>query len=229
MKKILSCCLFILCFIAVHEVFAQKDIDLQLELLEPIDGSVYNAGDTMFIEIRIINHGPEDIQLEDTFRIANNETFVPMLITNVEIPASTNFDFLIGVTIYAPEEDESISRCYYILSQANVGFLDDIQDNDTTCFTVTFKGSTTSIDENLKETVMVYPNPMSDVLNIDLGGWNSKEVIITIYDLLGKKIYQKATKHQERVSIQTDMWSTGIYILDIEGHKERRRVKVQKE
>lgn len=229
MKKILSCCLFILCFTVVHEVFAQKDIDLQLELLEPIDGSVYNAGDTMFIEMRVINHGPEDIQLEDTFRIVDNETFVPMLITNVEIPASAHFDFLIGVTIYTPEEDELISRCYYILSQSNVGFLDDIQDNDTTCFTVTFKGVTTSIDENLKETVMAYPNPMRDVLNIDLGSWNSQEVIITIHDLLGKKIFQKAMKHQERVTIQTEAWSTGVYILDIEGHKERRRVKVQKE
>lgn len=57
-----------------------------------MDNSVFSAGDTMFIDLSIINNGPDDIQEEDTFVITNDETLVYMLMTNFEIPAGTSLD-----------------------------------------------------------------------------------------------------------------------------------------
>ncbi len=65
---------------------------------------------------------------------------------------------------------------------------------------------------NPDEQVILYPNPVSDILNvsIDNNGWGGSE--ITIYDCSGTLIIERRCEGN-RVSVNTSGLSSGIYIL----------------
>ena len=79
--------------------------------------------------------------------------------------------------------------------------------------TCTFiNGLLSSNDFNLENRVKLFPNPINqnDVLEIDISGFES--VLITIYDGLGKKVYNTTKSNN---FINTSSFSKGIYIVKI--------------
>ena len=63
-------------------------------------------------------------------------------------------------------------------------------------------------------TIAVYPNPVRDVMNIDLNGYTGKIDNISLYNIQGQKVYEMANiPGHQTVNIQTDKLPKGIYIL----------------
>ena len=66
-----------------------------------------------------------------------------------------------------------------------------------------------SIDETTDNTLLIYPNPVKDILNI-IG---QNELTIEIYNSLGQKIY--STNCENNIIIETNTWNCGIYLVKI--------------
>lgn len=64
------------------------------------------------------------------------------------------------------------------------------------------------------EKVSVYPNPATDVVNIDLNGKQAKEV--SIYSTIGRKMYQSAVNNQNsRTTVPVSHLPNGNYIINV--------------
>jgi hypothetical protein len=73
-----------------------------------------------------------------------------------------------------------------------------------------------SIDENQSniEDIIVYPNPTSDVVYINLP--NNNEVnLIKIFDVTGKVIYSNEYKNIEKIEINVSNFKKGIYFISV--------------
>jgi hypothetical protein len=92
--------------------------------------------------------------------------------------------------------------------------------------------STAGIDNNEEATLLVYPNPASDFVNIEFSSVEQGEAILSIYDMLGKKVYDvnlgqingKVVK-----TINTSTYAKGVYNvkLNINNHDHNTKVIVK--
>ena len=80
---------------------------------------------------------------------------------------------------------------------------------DTASFNVTYITST-DISNNIESSVVLYPNPVNDILNI------SSSNIIKSYDvkdLLGRVIYSSSETNSNNISLNTSSFSNNIYLV----------------
>ena len=80
---------------------------------------------------------------------------------------------------------------------------------DTASFNVTYITST-DISNNIESSVVLYPNPVNDILNI------SSSNIIKSYDvkdLLGRVIYSSSEINSNNISLNTSSFSNNIYLV----------------
>lgn len=81
-------------------------------------------------------------------------------------------------------------------------------------------------DQLLKEQFALYPNPISDVMNISF----PKDIIeaeIAIYNVLGKKVFErKMSSSNTRINLEN--LTTGMYIVTIRSEKKTNSFKVVK-
>jgi hypothetical protein len=66
--------------------------------------------------------------------------------------------------------------------------------------------------------VIVYPNPFHNLLNLQLQGMREAEV--NIYDIFGKKVYSKI-QDSDLLSISTDTWQKGLFIVIVKDQYNR--------
>lgn len=82
--------------------------------------------------------------------------------------------------------------------------------------------SVVGIEELLDDgsTIGVFPNPSSDIFNININLSNSKkQVVITVFDVIGKSVYTETIKNpttQINKSINLTSFSKGVYVLNIQ-------------
>jgi len=85
--------------------------------------------------------------------------------------------------------------------------------------------STTDISDNCEASINIYPNPITDVLNIDLG--ETKTCKISIFNSLGLLVYNKIHE-QKALKIETTDWKQGVYVIYIETKQQRMVAKIVK-
>ena len=98
----------------------------------------------------------------------------------------------------------------------------DVDDcfSDTTSFDVTFVSGTGIL--NLDNVFNIYPNPTSDIINIDAKG-NNQYLSATVYDIFGKLLINtKSTK------ISLNKFEDGVYILEINTPKNTYTTRIIK-
>ncbi len=70
-------------------------------------------------------------------------------------------------------------------------------------------------NQNLEEvTIQVFPNPTTDILNIKME--NPTPSHITIFNIYGKKVFEKMDVNQSEIQVSTSHFSQGVYFLKIE-------------
>lgn len=73
---------------------------------------------------------------------------------------------------------------------------------------------TTDIQETQLSNIHVYPNPISEVLNIDLEN-NYKEIDVKIIDSQGKLISQTRYNETNYLKFDTKIWHNGLYLIQL--------------
>ena len=81
--------------------------------------------------------------------------------------------------------------------------------NDITASTTLSTNEVISNDE-----FSISPNPATSKLNVYLPQ-NSKNATISVYDVLGKKVYSKSIDALSSTSVDVSNWNSGVYIIRI--------------
>ena len=76
--------------------------------------------------------------------------------------------------------------------------------------------------------ISLYPNPCTEVLNIQLGQFES-EKRITVFNSAGQAVYEKTTFDNEIQINEVGFWQSGVYMVHVEvdRHKVVRKVVVE--
>ncbi len=69
-------------------------------------------------------------------------------------------------------------------------------------------------ENEVKETVKAYPNPVSDILVVN--PQSNEQVTISLYDLEGRKLNQFTSSSGERIKIPMSNYRSGVYFLRID-------------
>jgi hypothetical protein len=98
--------------------------------------------------------------------------------------------------------------------------------------TISVKGLTDcqgSFEKNifLGNNINIYPNPVDDVLQINLGT-SSSQTTVEIYSLLGKRLYTQTTA-LNRLIIDTSNFAKGTYILNVNSATDHQNLKIIKQ
>ncbi len=70
----------------------------------------------------------------------------------------------------------------------------------------------------------IYPNPANDYVNVNFS--NSTNGNVSVYNMAGKKLMQKAMVNQNEVRLDTSNLATGVYLLSIESDAAKRTSKL---
>lgn len=108
----------------------------------------------------------------------------------------------------------------YALEVRNFGCIDT-----SACFDV---DSYASIDENEKLNLTVYPNPVSDVLIIELNETPTNTSVL-ILDITGKEVYRSDYMNQNSISINMNGIDKGIYILKVFNEEKEKSIRIVKQ
>ena len=99
------------------------------------------------------------------------------------------------------------------------------------CDTVTINQSVDviklSINDFYLNAISVYPNPASDLIFIDLKGFNTHDgITYKVFDILGNQLYLSQTINDQLVQINTSNWASGVYLLNINTSKQQLTRKI---
>jgi blue copper oxidase len=74
--------------------------------------------------------------------------------------------------------------------------------------------------------IKVYPNPVSDMMNIDINEIDQTQPLqLAIYDVLGKIVYASSIS-QMQSAINTSHWSKGIYTISLSQNQNSIHKKI---
>lgn len=68
------------------------------------------------------------------------------------------------------------------------------------------------VSENL---LKIFPNPAHDILNIELLLQNNLPVEISVFDLLGNKVYNNVRKAEKNISVPIQNLQSGVYYISV--------------
>ncbi len=94
-----------------------------------------------------------------------------------------------------------------------------------------FTDFSTKIEEPLslkKQLLSVYPNPVTNVLNIDLTGIALQEGTLSILNFEGKTVLTRQVSHKGVLSLDIGHLSKGLYLCRYANVSETRTVKIIK-
>lgn len=82
-----------------------------------------------------------------------------------------------------------------------------------------------SISELNNLNINIYPNPVSDILFINLDDESEKDITISVYSALGKCCMQLSSENNDKVELNVSSLPTGVYIISIESLDRSRSIK----
>ena len=124
-----------------------------------------------------------------------------------------------GNTVQIPNYDSTYTVCL------TVGFDWPMWCYDTYCDTITISNDTAlSVNVFDLETLNIFPNPVDNVLNIEILNGNTSAYRVLVYNIVGDLLIDKSVEQQERLSV--DYLSSGLYFIKL--MKKDQLLKTQK-
>ncbi len=238
-----------ICIVTINNEFFLNDI---VNLSEPINFIVYSIIVLDYFVMNSNNHYANFENFQTDYTIENG-IFRHQLISNdVQGPVTFQYErnFTQNFDIYSlPEATNSISLDFYtgefiwkkpvqagkyllafeLIEQQGIShrqrfMIVEIKESDLT---------TSSQDSNYEAfKVSVAPNPASDLLLLQLGGFH-EPVSVRVFNALGQEIYETqvaASPQVETLRIPVATWPTGVYSVQIQsgGKVLTRQVAVQR-
>jgi subtilisin family serine protease len=81
-------------------------------------------------------------------------------------------------------------------------------------------------EQNFETTITVFPNPVTNQLNIQAGSGDFSLLNVQIYNVLGKKVFEKKALQSKIINVTA--LKKGIYILKIENGNQQKIIKLVK-
>jgi hypothetical protein len=181
---------------------------------------------------RVYNNGNVDIGAFE-YQGVQKCIFINFVITNGVIPGA---DFYVWLNSNIFQITDSTGKCgfdynstgedflYQISYGGYLNFSDSIYNlmNDTTIY-LTFN----SIEESPRNSnFLIYPNPISNELNIEFKG-NNEKVNFEILNSIGQVVYKG--NFVGKTIVQTKNFASGVYLIKLENNKTFQFKKVIKE
>ena len=111
---------------------------------------------------------------------------------------------------YCLDESDPVQRRYFFVKEENGSLLEIIASNDLSELDASWTVIITGLAE--KEIKLLYPNPVSDFLNLSCNGENTR---IEIYDLKGTRFFSGLLS--ETCQLNVSFLKTGIYLVNVSG------------
>jgi septum formation inhibitor-activating ATPase MinD len=95
-----------------------------------------------------------------------------------------------------------------------------------------FTDLSTNVEEPLsvqKQMLSVYPNPVTNVLNIDITGTVQEEGTLIIFNFEGKPVLNRQVSHAGVLSLDISHLPKGLYLCRYANMTETRTVKIIKQ
>ena len=95
-----------------------------------------------------------------------------------------------------------------------------------------FSDISTDLQEDLSvqnQMLKVYPNPVGDILNIDLTGMSEAEGTLSILNFEGKTVLSRQVNNEGVLSLDISSLPTGIYLCRYSNATEIKTVKIIKQ
>jgi len=213
---------------------AQSVFTTDLEIIPDTDVTEFtlDPGDSVDIGLRVINHGPDDIDTTNYILWGLNDFAGFLVVQGNEgelLPIATG-DTVISKGIRfkysedaAFEETTPIEVCYYLKTNLDPDeFITDTnQENDTFCFTVIYtKNEHPSAMEQVKNkeiAIAVYPNPAENIVHIPLNKSRGLQMI-TVFTADGRVCYRKEAdaNNTREIVLATGEWPRGFYFVKVQ-------------
>lgn len=84
------------------------------------------------------------------------------------------------------------------------------------------------IDTNFETNVLIYPNPSADIFNIDLTNVEQKYDEVTIYSILGDKVFSAEVSRKELNTINLSHLANGYYFAKLFSENGNTTIKLIK-
>jgi hypothetical protein len=145
---------------------------------------------------------------------------VKLLEHNKAISAAVSNEYEVTFDWEAPAVGTGTVTLWAIFNGVNGNGIDDAGDVVSMPFSMTIEENTNSYVEAIapEATVSVYPNPVTDYLNISLGKARSGSYTVTVYDLRGRNIHQdelQVSGSHAGLRIPATDWKPGMYIIRV--------------
>lgn len=96
------------------------------------------------------------------------------------------------------------------------------------CYSILVDIIRSNLDEKSIGEIKVYPNPFSDIINIDFST-NQIAGIVKILDVSGREVLNRKVNHNKSIEINLSEVQSGVYIVSLETNGEMRFAKIVKE
>jgi hypothetical protein len=132
---------------------------------------------------------------------------------NLQLSFSQLAGFDAGVTIFLRDKFLNTTIAINQNKTITVNLADNSKGDNR--FELIFKNASTSLNAKdvLPINVLVYPNPATDLLQVDLENVNFKNSILTVYNLAGAKMLTGSINSKTTLNIEN--WSSGVYFVNI--------------
>lgn len=227
---------------------AQATFTADLEFLPQDEVSAYTleVGENVHVGVNIVNHGPDDIDTTE-FVIFGMTTIPDHMSLVVQGMEGERFPILSGDTVFSRgvvfgyseeftyERDTTFEFCFFskVNWDADEFVFDPNEKNDTTCFTITYKGVGVSSAKDIKlaSKISIYPNPATDIVNIPVAAMHrGQDITLTVAAIDGRIVHTQSVKQNDRpIELSLNKWTKGLYIVTLQSAagKETGRFVVQ--
>jgi hypothetical protein len=192
----------------------------------------YRFGDSVYTATGIYNYMLKTKQGCDSLTVLNLKiNKVDKTVQRVGTQYISNEPDTIGVTyqwyICNPLRKISgaTSRVFSTITKA--AFAVAIKNNQCSDTSDCISYNSSAIIDGFEGQMNLYPNPITDRLNIDFGMYLN-EVEISVYNVLGSEILTKKIKNTTKDVIDFSHLESGAYLLKIQTEKFEKTVKVSK-
>ncbi|WP_299224672.1 T9SS type A sorting domain-containing protein [uncultured Psychroserpens sp.] len=195
-----------------------------------------NSDEYLYYTIRFQNIGTAAasfVRIEDVLDVQLDETtFVMLRSSHDYVSTRTNSSvewFFEDINLPAEQDDAegSIGYVYFKVKPKPGYAIGDIIPNNAAIFfdfnapIITNTFQTEFVEDNLSveafetSSFEIYPNPVSDILNVKLNNVLPNSVVINIYDIQGKLIHNIYNLQNKETIIDVSQFQSGLYFVEL--------------
>lgn len=213
-------------FLIPSSSFAQRVIDIECVLLEPVTGDVIQSPYTIVQKFKIINNGPDTVRYYDQYQLRSTIGVIyitPLKSFPNDLIPGEFFISTFNIYVNGDQNVDSIACCMGISKFLSSSVIDTIVPetpqmlkNNTSCAIIKHIAKGTGVHNEELPMPKVYPNLAQNnlIINLPIVGVFSQNA--TIYNARGEECKSMLLNYGENIISLQDL-SKGIYWIKIEG------------